>query len=81
MAPKTHTRTSENASHFPLPRFTTRRRAQRGAYDARGGMGLPSWGFLNLVGAPRKRGPGGKPRRGRRGTPFAHTADRAGRGG
>jgi hypothetical protein len=46
--------------------------APRALIDARGGMGFPHWGFLSGGGASEGGVQGGKPRRGRHGTPFAH---------
>ena len=42
--------------------------------NARGGRGSPLWGFLCWRGRPEGGIQGGEPRRGRRGTPFADTA-------
>jgi hypothetical protein len=44
---------------------------QRAESNERGGMGVPPWGFLIGGGASEGGSQGGKPRRGRRGTPFA----------
>ena len=64
------------------PRGPTRRRAQRGAYKRVGGWVSPPGDSFSGGGASEGGVQGGKPRRGRRGAPFATTttAIRAGGG-
>lgn len=76
-------RTGVRGARDPPPGAPRARRAKRAAYEARGGMGFPPWGFLIWWGRLGRGGPGGETKAGearRALCPPQTTAIRAGGG-